>query len=154
MVISVGVNTGILAWGAAAAVGVSALLTASMTAHTIVRIAGAPYMIWLGARLLRAAVHDRGKNPPPTGDITATAGTWRSWSRGLLTNLLNPKIGAFYIAILPQFIPTGRRIWRWGYSSLSCTTSRVCCGSRRSSSVPRRSAGGSAGAQPNARSMA
>lgn len=52
---ALGVSTGTLVWGAAAAVGVSALLTASNTAYTVLRVAGAIYMTWLGARLLRSA---------------------------------------------------------------------------------------------------
>jgi len=101
---ALGVNTGVLVWGAAAAVGVSALLTASTVAYTALRIAGALYMLWLGARLLWRAVHERG------GDIAVAAPAASrslagSWRQGLMTNLLNPKIGAFYLAVLPQFIP-------------------------------------------------
>jgi threonine/homoserine/homoserine lactone efflux protein len=101
---ALGVNTGALVWGAGAAVGVSALLTASTVAYTIVRIAGAGYMIWLGSRLVLRALHGDAALTPlrsPTGEPTLA----RSWSRGLTTNLLNPKIGAFYVAVLPQFIP-------------------------------------------------
>jgi len=102
---ALGVNTGALVWGAGAAVGVSALLTASTVAYTVVRIAGAVYMIWLGSRLLRKALRERGGESALEVPSVAASGIFRSWSRGLLTNLLNPKIGAFYIAVLPQFIP-------------------------------------------------
>ncbi len=107
---ALGINTGALIWGAGAAVGVSALLTASRVAYGVVRIAGAAYMIWLGARLLWSAFRDRGAGPadstpadpaPRLESVTM----WRCWRQGLLTNLLNPKIGAFYVAVLPQFIP-------------------------------------------------
>jgi threonine/homoserine/homoserine lactone efflux protein len=103
---ALGVSTGALIWGAGAAVGVSALLTASTTAYTAVRIAGAVYMIWLGSRLLVRAV--RGANDEPLAGAAAVRprAIGHSWARGLLTNLLNPKIGAFYVAVLPQFIPT------------------------------------------------
>ena len=61
-------------------------------------------MIWLGTRLLRQALRDHaGDSPIEPG--SAVAGTLRSWRRGLMTNLLNPKIGAFYLAVMPQFIP-------------------------------------------------
>jgi threonine/homoserine/homoserine lactone efflux protein len=101
---ALGVNTGALIWGAGAAVGVSALLTASTVAYTVLRIAGALYMVWFGLRLLRQAFLDRGpESRPPPAPIAAS--TFRSWLRGLMTNLLNPKIGAFYVAVLPQFIP-------------------------------------------------
>jgi threonine/homoserine/homoserine lactone efflux protein len=103
---ALGINSGALVWGAGAAVGVSALLTASTVAYTVVRIAGAIYMIWLGSQLLLTAIRDRHDDQPLTHQPpTVAPGILRSWSRGLMTNLLNPKIGAFYVAVLPQFIP-------------------------------------------------
>lgn len=102
---ALGVNSGALVWGAGAAVGISALLAASTIAYTVVRIVGAVYMLWIGSRLVLDAVR---------GDLHALAigdkgaesrSVGRSWRRGFTTNLLNPKIGAFYVAILPQFIP-------------------------------------------------
>lgn len=108
-----GINTGTLLWGAGAAVGVSGLLTASASAYAVLRLVGAVYMIWLGYKLLATAVrgggdHSTAQAEAPEGfgrseEPEATA--WRSWRRGLLTNLLNPKVGAFYVAVLPQFIP-------------------------------------------------
>ncbi len=89
---------------------VSALLTASTIAYTVVRIAGAAYMIWLGSKMLWSAVRDRDLDGIETSESTTTAvpvTAWASWRRGLLTNLLNPKMGAFYVAVLPQFIPAG-----------------------------------------------
>jgi threonine/homoserine/homoserine lactone efflux protein len=101
---ALGVNCGALIWGAGAAVGVSALLTASTAAYTVVRIAGAGYMILLGSRLALYALRSGGHDPAAEAPASPP-GLARSWSRGLTTNLLNPKIGAFYVAILPQFIP-------------------------------------------------
>ena len=100
---ALGVNTGALVWGVAAAVGVSALLTASETAFTVLRVAGAAYMVWLGLGLLRAAL--RRGHPPEVERGAWSGGPWASYRRGLLTNLLNPKVGAFYVAVLPQFMP-------------------------------------------------
>jgi threonine/homoserine/homoserine lactone efflux protein len=102
---ALGINTGALIWGAAAAVGVSALLTASVVAYTVLRVAGAAYMLYLGVRMIRAAVKGGGVSAEIAG--TAAPTWWSTYGRGLLTNLLNPKIGAFYIAVLPQFIPPG-----------------------------------------------
>ena len=105
---AVGIGTGALAWGAAAAVGVSALLTASHLAYTGLRIIGAGYMVWLGVGFLREAVTGSASNLPLTTAAEPEnqwAGLGSAWRRGLLTNLLNPKIGAFYVAVLPQFIP-------------------------------------------------
>jgi threonine/homoserine/homoserine lactone efflux protein len=68
---ALGINTGALVWGAAAAVGVSALLTASTTAYTIVRIAGAAYMVWLGGKMLWAALRrDAPLDPSNNSTIT------------------------------------------------------------------------------------
>jgi threonine/homoserine/homoserine lactone efflux protein len=106
-VTALGINTGALLWGAGAAVGVSALLTASTLAYTAVRLLGAAYMTYLGGRLLITAIRP-GKAPsaePPL--VVHSGGGWQAWRRGVLTNLLNPKIGAFYLAVLPQFIPEG-----------------------------------------------
>ncbi|MEU7001928.1 LysE family translocator [Nonomuraea sp. NPDC046570] len=98
---ALGVNTGVLVWGAAAAVGVSALLTASHLAYTVLRYAGAAYMVWFGVSMILKA--RRGAAEPVEQD--GAGGLGRAWLRGTLTNLLNPKIGVFYVALLPQFIP-------------------------------------------------
>ncbi|WP_214415732.1 LysE family translocator [Sphaerisporangium fuscum] len=100
---ALGVNTGVLVWGAAAAVGVSALLTASELAYTVLRFAGAAYMVWFGASMLWRA--RRGGEEAENGQEPASAGAGRAWMRGMATNLLNPKVGVFYVALLPQFIP-------------------------------------------------
>jgi threonine/homoserine/homoserine lactone efflux protein len=102
---ALGVNTGALVWGAGAAVGISALLTASTLAYNGLRIVGAGYMIWLGARLLWTAMFGCSPSDDEAADEVQSAGLWQAWRRGLLTNLLNPKVGAFYVAVLPQFIP-------------------------------------------------
>lgn len=102
-----GVGAGALAWGAAASVGVSALLTASETGYLLLRAAGAAYMIYLGVRMLLGAVR-RGPLPADAPEAESRQATlWNTFGRGLLTNLLNPKVGAFYVAVLPQFIPAG-----------------------------------------------
>ncbi len=107
---AVGICTGCLVWGAGAAVGVSALLVASRLGYDAVRAAGAVYLTWLGATMLwrtrgrrDTAPHDSPASQPASARPADSA--FRSWVRGTTTNLLNPKIGAFYVAILPQFIP-------------------------------------------------
>lgn len=100
---ALGISTGVLVWGLAAAVGVSALLTASELAYTILRYAGAGYMVWLGVGMLRRAFRPRPVDEPTAPE--AQLRTWAYFRQGLLVNLLNPKIGAFYIALLPQFMP-------------------------------------------------
>ncbi|WP_412542500.1 LysE family translocator [Longispora sp. K20-0274] len=95
---ALGINAGALIWGAAAAVGVSALLAASQLAYTVLRFVGAGYLVWLGIGMLRRRAAGAEAAPPAPS-------VRRAWVRGLTTNLLNPKIGAFYVAMLPQFIP-------------------------------------------------
>jgi threonine/homoserine/homoserine lactone efflux protein len=103
---ALGINAGALTWGAAAAVGVSALLTASELAYTTLRIAGAGYMIYLGVRMIWSTLRRNATEvEPQTG--AARSSFLAAFGRGFLTNLLNPKVGAFYLAVLPQFLPDG-----------------------------------------------
>ncbi|MFC7273588.1 LysE family translocator [Paractinoplanes rhizophilus] len=103
---ALGVGAGALTWGAAAAVGVSALLTASEVAYTALRVAGAAYMIYLGVRMVCGALRRRAADPATAAEHAAPT-VWNTFGRGLFTNLLNPKVGAFYVAVLPQFVPDG-----------------------------------------------
>ncbi len=97
-----GICTGLLVWGIAAAVGVTAILAASQLAYDIVRWAGALYLVALGLTLLWES-RKAGVMPSVAVESESAVVSFR---RGLLTNLLNPKIGVFYMAVLPQFIPT------------------------------------------------
>jgi threonine/homoserine/homoserine lactone efflux protein len=83
-----------------------ALLAASETAFTIVQWAGAGYLVHLGAKLL---LRPRGSLESPEV-ASPTLNPWQSLRQGLLTNLLNPKVGIFYITFLPQFIPAGTSV--------------------------------------------
>lgn len=101
----VGIAMGCLVWAVASAVGVTALLAASRAAFEVLRVAGVAYLCWLGGRALWQA-----RRPyPQSASIEAPAHT--SWNRalriGLTTNLLNPKVGVFYLSVMPQFLPTG-----------------------------------------------
>lgn len=105
-----GISAGLLVWGVAAAVGVSALLAASQVAYNVLRVAGALYMVWLGAMLIRSTFITKTSDDlaaPCAVDSgpAAPESLWSGFRRGFLTNLLNPKIGVFYVAVLPQFIP-------------------------------------------------
>lgn len=101
---ALGITSGVLVWAVAAAVGVSALLAASHTAYTVLRVAGALYMVYLGVRLVVAALRRPGA-PVDEAAARRPAGAWTAYRQGLVVNLLNPKIGAFYVALLPQFLP-------------------------------------------------
>jgi threonine/homoserine/homoserine lactone efflux protein len=100
-----GISTGVLAWGVAAALGVSALLAASQFAFDVLRWAGAAYIVWLGITLIVGSL--RGKKVDLGSQVVSRDSAWTAFRRGLLTNLLNPKIGVFYVAVLPQFLPAG-----------------------------------------------
>lgn len=103
MLAALGIALGCLCWGVAAAVGLGALLTASEALYTLIKWAGAVYLVWLGISLLR---HPR--RAVDAADATPAARSGTGWlARGLVTNLLNPKVGVFYISFLPQFIPAG-----------------------------------------------
>lgn len=95
-----GIATGALAHATLAALGVSALIAASPPAFDALRIAGALYLLWIGTQALSNALNGKADLPQRvTGE-----GLWlAAYRRGLLTNLLNPKVGIFYVAFLPQF---------------------------------------------------
>ena len=95
---ALGIACGCLAWGAAVALGLGALLAASQAAYTVLKWVGAAYLAWLGVGLIL--------RPRSTFELAAPGprrGGW--WLRGFLTNLLNPKVGVFYVSFLPQFVP-------------------------------------------------
>ncbi|GAB3904468.1 LysE family translocator [Microbispora bryophytorum] len=100
-----GIQGGTLSWGMLTAAGLSALLTASQVAYEVLRWAGVAYLIWMGARMLWHSRTSQADDAAPPGP--PEAGWGRAFRRGLLTNLLNPKVGAFYVAVLPQFMPRG-----------------------------------------------
>jgi threonine/homoserine/homoserine lactone efflux protein len=96
-----GICLGCLAWGLAASVGLGALLVLSRVAFDVVRMLGAAYLFYLGFQLL---VRKRA----PAAQDAKPAVSPRGWFlRGFLTNLLNPKVGVFYLTFLPQFVPAG-----------------------------------------------
>jgi threonine/homoserine/homoserine lactone efflux protein len=98
-----GIALGCLAWGVVVALGLGVLLQASELAYTVLRWAGAAYLVWLGITLLRSRREGIGE---VEGVASGAAGAAWFW-RGLLTNLLNPKVGIFYVSFLPQFVPAG-----------------------------------------------
>ncbi|PIB95699.1 LysE family translocator [Caulobacter sp. X] len=107
---AIGIGLGCLIWGAAASFGVGALLTASQAAYTALKWIGAAYLAWTGLRMIfkpRDQFEPGEMRPVDAGPIAALR-------RGLLTNLLNPKVGVFYVSFLPQFMPPGVDPARFG----------------------------------------
>jgi threonine/homoserine/homoserine lactone efflux protein len=92
---ALGTSTGLLMWGAASGCGVAAVLNASAEVFTAVKLAGAAYLIWLGLKAIRHA----GAHEQPGRSHHGSA-----FRQGLFCNLLNPKAGIFFTALLPQFV--------------------------------------------------
>lgn len=103
---AIGTGAGLLVWGAASSLGIAALVAASTTAYTVLRVAGGAYLVVLGLSALRLAV--RGEHGATVADAGGAGLTrWAAFRAAFTTNLLNPKIGIFYATLLPQFIPPG-----------------------------------------------
>jgi threonine/homoserine/homoserine lactone efflux protein len=102
---TLGICLGLVVWAVASAVGVAALLAASATAFTVVKVAGAAYLVALGLWTIARGLRGGGSGASPAGAPRARRGT--AFRQGLVSNLLNPKIAVFYTTVLPQFIAPG-----------------------------------------------
>jgi RhtB (resistance to homoserine/threonine) family protein len=101
-VTTLGICTGLLVHATASALGLSVVLATSAEAFTLVKLAGAAYLAYLGVR----ALLDSFGTLPPADAQPARART--AYLQGLLSNVLNPKVAVFYLTFLPQFIdPNG-----------------------------------------------
>ena len=111
-----GICTGCLIWGTAASLGLTGLLAVSKLAYNAVRIAGACYLVYLGIRMwVRKREFNIETDPLSDAAARSENGGHRWLVRGLLTNVLNPKVGVFYITLLPQFIPRGGSIMTYSF---------------------------------------
>jgi len=103
-----GTVTGLLVWAVAAALGLAALVRASEIGYLVVRWAGAAYLVFLGSQLIWQSRSSRG--PEGQQAFPQAAVSRRrlgEFLTGAGTNLLNPKVGIFFISFLPVFIPHG-----------------------------------------------
>jgi threonine/homoserine/homoserine lactone efflux protein len=116
-----GIATGLLLWGALTAAGLAAVLAASAPAYLAVQLLGAGYLVFLGGQALwqtrpsasasaSVSAMDTGTPPGPS----RAGGAWRT---GLISNVLNPKIAAFYTGLLPTLSPPGLPA-AWGMALL------------------------------------
>ena len=105
---ALGVAAGQAVWTVAASAGLAALLVASAPAFTALRLAGAVYLVWLGAHSLWAALRGGG-GPVRAGNPVGARrlGARAAFQQGVLSNLGNPKMAVFFTSLLPQFAPTG-----------------------------------------------
>ena len=99
-----GVALGQATWSLATSVGVSALLVSAEPAFAALKLAGAIYLVYLGAQSLRSAYRGRPAKPADARSLPR-ARTATSLRQGLLSNLSNPKMAVFFPSLLPQFIP-------------------------------------------------
>src|SRR5437660_4880425 len=106
---AVGVLSGLTIWVATAALGLSALLRASHVGYEVLRIAGAAYLFFLGVQSLRSRAVPMSGEPamqePPEPARSRPALLGRGFGAGLATDLLNPKVGVFFVTFLPGFVP-------------------------------------------------
>lgn len=97
---ALGITVGSIGHTLLAALGLSALLATSPYAFTVVKFAGAAYLFYIGVRALLSR-----SNGLPGEDANAgDDGRWSAFRQGIVTNLLNPKVALFFLALMPQFI--------------------------------------------------
>lgn len=125
-----GIGTALLGWGCAAGLGLTAALAADPDLYLALRWAGAAYLAWLGLRSIvhggrwpvaedvaNAANAEDAANAEKAGDTPGEPPPVRrlgpAYLRGIITNASNPKVGIFYLALIPQFIPPGADVLRW-----------------------------------------
>ncbi len=101
-VAALGIGTGTMVHVLAAALGLSALLSASAELFAIIKLMGALYLVYLGVSLLRQGVSSPVASEPAVSLPALSYG--RIFRQGLLTNVLNPKVALFFLAFVPQFI--------------------------------------------------
>jgi threonine/homoserine/homoserine lactone efflux protein len=102
---SVGLNLGTVVHTVAAALGLSALLLASATAFTVVKLVGAVYLVVLGVRMIASTLRARPEAAPERpASAEPRIESPRLLLHGMLTGVLNPKVALFFLAFLPQFV--------------------------------------------------
>jgi threonine/homoserine/homoserine lactone efflux protein len=105
IVTAIGVLSGLVIWVVAASLGLSALLRASHTGYDVLRYVGGAYLLFIGVQSLRG-------RSAPTGDVEVEPRKYgpllgSGYFAGLATDLLNPKVGVFFVTFLPAFVPRG-----------------------------------------------
>lgn len=107
-VTSLGICSGLFIHATLSVVGISLILVQTAWAFTLLKWAGACYLLWLGLASLRQACARSGKAGPGIPSVRVPPRLLRDFREGLLSNVLNPKTALFYMALLPQFIdPAG-----------------------------------------------
>lgn len=129
VLVALGATTSMLVWGLLAAVGVVAVLSASTLAFNLLTIAGGAYIVWIGVSLVLGAIRvirqrrsaaGASAVETTTGDLDAVdparpRGRWVEragpYLAGALSCITNPKVGIFFLALFPDFVPAGAGWW-------------------------------------------
>jgi threonine/homoserine/homoserine lactone efflux protein len=116
---ALGVVSGQLTWALAASAGLAAVLLASRPVFTGLRLAGAAYLVFLGAQALLSAIRGRSHDVPPRRPGAP-------YRQGILSNLGNPKMVVFFTSLLPQFASTFGGMLVLGAFFASLTLAWLC----------------------------
>jgi threonine/homoserine/homoserine lactone efflux protein len=104
-----GIASGVLVWAVVTSIGIAGLLAASAVAFTAVKLVGAAYLVLLGIQSLLAARrggYEQAGEPDGAPDVgQARRSAFTAYRQGLVTNLFNPKVAVFFLALWPQFLP-------------------------------------------------
>ncbi|KAA0922424.1 MULTISPECIES: LysE family translocator [unclassified Rhodococcus (in: high G+C Gram-positive bacteria)] len=98
---AMGVAIGGLFWAVLVAVGLAAIVEQSATAYRVVKILGGLYLLYLGVKAFRARRKNKVAGEPL---VPVAASAWSAFGAGVLSCALNPKVGLFYLAVVPQFL--------------------------------------------------
>jgi threonine/homoserine/homoserine lactone efflux protein len=96
---ALGISAGGVVHTLAAALGLSAVLSTSTSAFIVLKVVGAAYLVYLGVRMLMTRT-----TTPGSINVADPVHTWTAFREGMLTNVLNPKVALFFLALMPQFI--------------------------------------------------
>lgn len=106
---ALGISLGQAVWSLATSAGLAALLVASEPAFVAVKLAGAAYLVFIGAQALLSALRPGGKHGRAGGDLSLrSVAPQVALRQGAMSNLGNPKMAVFFTSLLPQFAPAGR----------------------------------------------
>lgn len=122
---ALGISAGGVVHTFAAALGLSVVLATSASAFVVLKVVGTAYLIYLGVRML---VTRRSAIGPM--DVAGSADIWTAFRQGMLTNVLNPKVALFFLALMPQFIEPDSPTKVAAFLVLGCTfltTGTVWC---------------------------
>lgn len=104
---SFGVVTSAAVQGTAAAAGLSAVILRAQPLFESIKWAGVCYLAFLGVQAIRSAIRGRYQSIEPSLDLDSSSSRWRGLRQGFLSNITNPKVLVFYLAVLPQFLKPG-----------------------------------------------